>query len=390
MKTDLRTFFRVVSTATFCLLLPKISAQPLDRGIVNAREDARRMEALLDQTAMEVLPVLTKLSLEGSSNIPGIGTLPTAVRESAAAIKSGIRTFELTKAFSEADLRAIAQKTGELTAAILGSTNPSVRTAAAVTSIAMKILQLQEILARVQMYSIRTIELKLRVRELEQKQSEMAARQREIESLKRNRDWWVRIQQGLRESSVAHDRWLTNQGVAKTDLLMSALADAKSMGPSGSFQFATGVVILDPDYDISAIERMPGLNPDFIAALRKERSLLLQGGIDAVAAAGPVDKYPGGAYIPAFGPSGPASELGEPAEAEKRAPSTQSSQNPPTPGGACAALESCDQSCQSLPETETFRVFGISMQKFPRSSCGADCYAKFNRACTEERWKLRR
>jgi hypothetical protein len=66
-------------------------------------------------------------------------------------------------------------------------------------------------------------------------------------------------------------------------------------------------MVVDPQADLDGLAAIPGINPDFIASLRRQFELLRKGDLESVQLAGEIDKYdyntPNWSYINVFGPS---------------------------------------------------------------------------------------
>jgi len=120
---------------------------------------------------------------------------------------------------------------------------------------------------------------------------------------------WQDILRRLRGNPAAEqaafERWLTQLGIRKSDVLEKAIRDSNESDPRAGMEVARGAVIVDPQQAIGDLRNVSGINPDFIAALERCSKYPPYLGMsrEYFAAAMACNKYSDGSYIPAFGPS---------------------------------------------------------------------------------------
>jgi hypothetical protein len=106
-------------------------------------------------------------------------------------------------------------------------------------------------------------------------------------------------------------KWL-QQFADKQELAEQMLKDGSRASPTTQSPIASAIQIVDPDQKIWDLAKVPGINPDFVDAMRRQFQLLQRGDLQSVTAAGMVDKYFDGSYIPAFLDSGQLNNPGDP------------------------------------------------------------------------------
>jgi len=106
--------------------------------------------------------------------------------------------------------------------------------------------------------------------------------------------------------------FLAAHGLSQKDVTAKALANATAVSPKTASRVALGMSVVDPSQLPDNLAAIPGINPDFIAALKCDREGiqdLMNGGDGMVGVAcarcrvgDPCDRYADGSYIKAFGP----------------------------------------------------------------------------------------
>lgn len=158
-----------------------------------------------------------------------------------------------------------------------------------------------------------------------------------------------RISQSLKEDEALHRAFLDSlkeSNLSRQAVTQEALTRADTLAPRSGAQVALGTIV-DPQSDLDFLSHIPGLNPDFVAAVRRERELLLSGD---VVGAGMVNKNPNGSYITAFGPSRGSTQ---PPSSPRNAPTPRGlstpNRSPLPPTDACELLPNgcacCNTSC---------------------------------------------
>jgi hypothetical protein len=118
------------------------------------------------------------------------------------------------------------------------------------------------------------------------------------------------LQEGARDPATLHfwERWKSGREAAiEANRRFQAVWPRGSSGfgrwstlhlrRRGRIQVGQGLLIVDPDEDIWQLSHLPGINPEFVRALVRQRALLRQGNLEAASAA---NKNANG-YIHAFG-----------------------------------------------------------------------------------------
>lgn len=110
--------------------------------------------------------------------------------------------------------------------------------------------------------------------------------------------------QGAAERQRTQAELLRQYYKDKPRAIQLAVRQAAARGPGHAFQVAQGISIVDPDHSVGDLAGMPGINPDFIEALKRCNQTVAtawtrQGYQDAMTC----NKYSDGSYINIFGPS---------------------------------------------------------------------------------------
>jgi hypothetical protein len=105
----------------------------------------------------------------------------------------------------------------------------------------------------------------------------------------------------------AFREWLVRQNLDNQEIAAKAIQDAASISPTAASQIVRGITIIDPNQALWDVEKIPGINPDFIAALERcnnaTAAFVSSGHTADYVAAMTCNKYADGSYIPAFGVS---------------------------------------------------------------------------------------
>lgn len=96
-------------------------------------------------------------------------------------------------------------------------------------------------------------------------------------------------------------QWLEQQYKDRPKVIELAVKLAADRNSLAGSQVARGIIV-DPQSNVDALAKIPGINPDFIASLRMQFDLLQKGDLESVNAAYYLDRYPDGSYINIFGP----------------------------------------------------------------------------------------
>jgi hypothetical protein len=165
------------------------------------------------------------------------------------------------------------------------------------------VLELQSLMREQQQLTLAQTALQLQLFRLQGKDPETLAQ------------WQQMLNNLYGDPAVEHAaflKFLAANGLSEKDVAAKALANAAAVSPGTASRVASGMSIVDPTQVPDNLAGMPGINPDFIAALKCDRdgiqSLLNGGnGMGGVACprcrvGDPCDRYADGSYINAFGP----------------------------------------------------------------------------------------
>jgi hypothetical protein len=254
------------------------------QGIQQTQQSLGQVDKLLEENQTALLTLQSKVLNDLAADNP--------LKDAVDVFKVGANGFKATTAFQNQDyLQGIGQ-TAEAIAAVWGNVNPPLEAGVKLIDAAADWLEFQSLLN--QQVTLLRAQLTLQQQLLRQEGKDPNTLAQ-----------WQQILNNLQgDPSTAHQaflQWLAAHGLSQSDVVAKALADASSKGTVTASQVASGMTILDPNQDLSTVEAIPGINPDFIAAL-KANFFIASHASDPRWLRYTATTYPDGTYIPAFGP----------------------------------------------------------------------------------------
>jgi hypothetical protein len=116
-------------------------------------------------------------------------------------------------------------------------------------------------------------------------------------------DWDKILTNLFGDRAAQHEAFLkalAAAGISQQDAISNSLRNAASSSCAAAAMVASGISIVDPEESIWNAEKIPGINPDFVAALKKQYQLVSSGNVISVSNAGAVNKNGVVSYIPVF------------------------------------------------------------------------------------------
>jgi hypothetical protein len=298
----------------------------LERGIAQAQQNINLIDKEINSTAEEVVD-LAKQTLIGK-----LGTSAQIAQDVAG----------IGQAYNQNDIQGLVQHLGEaagdISVAAIKATGEEmaaegVAAAGGPNVVAIKesfdagvdVIILSNIGARLaQLEWVKHAQLEPALESLENKQQELVQEQKTAAL-------WEKLQSEFQETSA--------KSMAGKDA-GEVLKQAASVDPRAAAEIGRGIAIRDPQQSLHELECMPGLNPDFIAAMEAEFYIATQMQSDARWGQFTATRYPDGTYIPAFGPCR-GIDIPNPISGGLIASST----------AACRSGHPVQTACLSIPET---------------------------------------
>ena len=247
----------------FVLFLCSAFSQPsLQPGIAQTQAALNQIDNLLLQNQND----LGKLFADQGVDFAGFGGIKT--------------TVDLVNALHNGDWAKAIQNSGDALADLWGQVNPTgpggiVKSLADVTNKGFQVAEAQMLQNQETQLADLHHTLEMQLYRLEGQDPKDL-----------NQSWWNDILKSDDKLQQAFQNWLAQNNVTKDQVAGQAALD--------------GLTIVEPDQQVVDLTQIPGINPDFIAALQQcsqENNLVSTAGYIA---AMNCDKYPDGSYIPAF------------------------------------------------------------------------------------------
>ena len=245
-------------------LAPDGQAQPsLQAGIANTQTALQRVHDQLAQNQADLSKLFAKSGLE---------VFKQAANGSAVdVLKTGYTTGQFVAAVADGDYAKAIMEAAKLIADFWGKADPRVKLGKVGVEVAAEVYEAQSLLrqqAQLTQARLRLEQELLRLRMTRGPDQEIAAR---VQSIAR----------ALDEDAVLHKAFLQSLDQAnlpRREVTQDALTDANSLSASAGAQVASGTIV-EPQSDIDALEQIPGVNPAFVNALRRQFDLLQAGDV---------------------------------------------------------------------------------------------------------------
>lgn len=290
MRVPKVLFFLVTAVSLACAqTASKANSQaPLDRGVAATADAIHQLDRVIAQNEED----LSKLFAE-----QGFKFMKAAGGEGLDWIKpleSGYTGFQAGKDLNAGRYAEALSEAAKVIADVWGELDPNVKLGKAGVEVAADVYEAQSLLRQqAQLLGMR-LQLEKQYYRLKGK-SGLDLTQID------------KIQAALDEDAKLHEKFLESlkkYSLNQQDVKSKALKNA-SARPGRGYQVASGMIV-DPQSDVDSLAKIPGINPDFIASLRKQFELLQRGDLESVELAGAINKYdyntPNWSYINVFGP----------------------------------------------------------------------------------------
>lgn len=265
----------------------------LERGIAQTQENINLIDKAIQSTSEEAVDLANRTLIGKLSDSAQIAQDVAGINQAYNQNDVQGLVQHLAEATSDVAVTAI-KATGKDMAAegVAVETNPDVVAIKESFDAGVDVVILSNIGARLaQLEWVKHEELEPALEGLENKQQELAQEQTAAA-------FWGKLQKNFQDTSA---KSLVGKDPGEV------LKQAASISPQAAAVVGRRVAIRDPQQSIFDLQSLPGINPDFIAALQRCEQA------DAQAASFgesdqyyynqmTCDKYPDGSYIPAFGP----------------------------------------------------------------------------------------
>src|SRR5579864_6277021 len=258
----------------------------LKSGIAKTTQALQNVDALIDENQAEAARLFTRLEVDFGGSLPKLAGTTNPLNTAIDAFNQASAAYRATRSAETRDYVTAVGKAAESLANIWSLVNPQMALGKALIGVGADVFEAQGVLRR----QAKLIEIR---RQLEGQLFRLKGKDPE------NRADWENILSALQTDSAAErsafEIWLRNNGFSKHDMVNAMLQSATT---ASSALVALGD--LEPDRnEICDLLNMPGINPEFVRALNKERNYLEQGNLLAASAATFSDFH---THITPFGP----------------------------------------------------------------------------------------
>jgi hypothetical protein len=254
-------------------------SQPsLQPGITQTQDALNKIERLMSQNDAELAKMFADQSLDfaGEQILKDFGDIKDS--------------YEFGNAVGSGEYAKAIEKAGDILASYWGKADPAgvggiVDASAKLINQAFKMRETQNLIdQQAQLASLRQ-QLQNTLYRLEGKDPKDP-----------DQSWWMDVLQSDKQLHDSFQKWLRQNGITENQL-----------DPQPGLNGAT---IVEPDAQPYDLQKIPGINPDFIEALQRCSQATNVATTAGYIAAMTCNKYPDGSYIPAF--LGPGDGLGNP------------------------------------------------------------------------------
>jgi len=272
----------------------------LQQGIAQTQQAVAKVDDLLQENQAEISKLLADAEvdlgqqLEDASQINvGPQGQSTPLGDTIGVFNTASNGFVAATAFQNHDYIQSLGQTAEAVAQVWGTFDPRVKYGSEVIDIAANLYEAQALFRQQEQLIGTQATLQQQLNQLQGKDPQTAAE-------------WQQIFNNIRgDPGAEHDaflKWLAANGLSEKDVVAKALANAAKSGPAIASQVASGITIVDPSQASNGLSDIPGINPDFIAAMQCDNYVASHALSDPRWLKFTCDHYPDGTFIPAFGP----------------------------------------------------------------------------------------
>jgi len=239
----------------------------LAQGITQTQQSLAKVDDLLNENQGEITKLLASAQVDLGQQLEDASQINVSTQQQSTPLGDTVSVFNTASngfvaatAFQNRDyLQAVGQTAGAV-AAVWGQFDPRVKYGNEAIDIAANLYEAQALF-----------------RQQEQLLQDQATLQQQLVRLQGNDPQasadWQQIFNNLHGNSTAeHEaflKWLDANGLSEKEVIAKALANAAKSGPAAASQLASGMTIVDPNQTGSNLSDIPGINPDFIAALKR-------------------------------------------------------------------------------------------------------------------------
>jgi hypothetical protein len=273
---------RLALLALFGGISGVVQAQPsLQQGISNTTAAIQQVESVISQNQQALSKIFTTSGLDILQQAGGVSAIGT--------LKHVYSVRELINAINTGDYSTAIIEVAKAVADAWGHYDPRMKIGKAGVELAGEVYEVQSLLR--QQAKLLEIHLNLE-QQLFRLQGKTPRDLSPLEHLHAALDRDAAFQKSFLDA-------LAKNGQTRADVTQVALMKA-SASRSTSFQIASGM-ISDPQRDVAQLAQVPGINPDFINALKRQFQLLQAGNVYAAMQVSKYSSSPSD-YIYVFGP----------------------------------------------------------------------------------------
>jgi len=277
----------------------------LAQGIAQTQQALAKVDELIAQNQSEIANLIPTVEIDLG---PSLEALPqvdlpasaqnTPLGNTLDAFNAVSKGLDARSAFQNHDYMKALENAGEATATVWGALDPgisgtTVKYGAEAIDVGANLVETQALIRQQEKLLGTQATLQQQLYQLQGKDPQAGAE-------------WQQIFNNLRGDPAAQHnaflKWLAANGLSEKDVVAKALANAAKSGPSIASQVASGITIVDPSQASNGLSDIPGINPDFIAAMQCDNYVASHGISDPRWLKFTCAHYPDGTFIPAFGP----------------------------------------------------------------------------------------
>ena len=267
---------------------PDTQSNPLNSGIARNQQELQELSKFISENNKEMRNIVGEVIVSLTAAVAGASPseFGQSPREAVANLLSALQklqgALETGKNALDGDAWLAISGQLKLVLDLIGEEELPVRFANTLTDLLVKTTQLVS-LAR---QNARLVEAKVQIAKAQAYLLEKAAS--------------IQVRRTAAQSSLLPQitalsdlqaKWLLQEYRDRPQVIELAVKTAAARSNLTASQVARGIIV-DPQVDVDALARLPGINPDFIKSLRLQFELLQRGDVESVYAAAGLDKYP--------------------------------------------------------------------------------------------------
>jgi len=257
---------------------PALSQRSLQPGIAQTQAALNQIERLMSDNDAEMAKIFADQNLDfaGEQILKDFGDIKDS--------------YEFGNAVGSGDYSKAIEKAGDIVASYWGKVDPAgvggiVGASAKLINQGFKMREAQNL-----------IDQQAQLASLRQQLQNSLYRLEGQDPKDLGQSWWKDVLQNDKQLQDSFQKWLQKNAITENQL-----------GPRAALNGAT---IVEPDAQVYDLQKIPGINPDFIEALQRCSQATNVATTAGYIAAMTCNKYPDGSYIPAF--AGPGDGFGSP------------------------------------------------------------------------------